>query len=383
MKNYAILFITNNISSFVSHRLPIGLRLIELGYEVHLAAAMNCLESAEIINNSGIKFYPLKLSRSGINIFSEAKSFFEILRLIKGLNPHLVHLVTIKPVIYGGIAARMLRTNGLVVAISGLGYLFMAKNIFFKFMRFIVAQIFKFIFSKKDIFVIFQNSADQQFLMKLSNLNADKAVLIRGSGVNLEEFKSKIAPSKLPYVVTMASRLLKDKGVLEYIEASKILLKRGENIEFRLVGDIDCGNPSSLSLHDLSQINEMGCIKVYGYCNNISEMYNESRIIVLPSYREGLPKALIEAAACGRPVITTDVPGCRDAIDPGYTGRLIPPYDPLALANSIEQLIFDDNLCDSMGLLARQFAEREFSIKKVINQHLNIYKLLLNGALTR
>lgn len=380
MKKHIILFITNNISSFLSHRMPIGRKLIELGYEVHLISAMNSIEASEIVASSGIKFHSIRLARSGLNIFSEAISFFEIFKLMNNIQPSLVHLVTIKPIIYGGVAARILRIDSLVVAIAGLGYLFMTTSKFFILLRLLVVLIFKNIFSKKKLKIIFQNSDDQLHLLKLTNLNPEKTTLIKGSGVNLDEFISNIKPSKLPYIVTMASRLLRDKGVTEYVEAAKILSERGVSIEFRLVGDIDIGNPSSLSVHDLSVLKKLGIVKLYGHRNDISALYNESRIIVLPSYREGLPKALIEAASCGRPVITTDVPGCRDAIVPGHTGLLIPPYDSMALANAIENLIFDDELCDNMGEFARLFAEMEFSIKEVVNRHLSIYKSLLGES---
>ena len=360
--------------------MPIGRKLIELGYEVHLISAMNSIEASEIVASSGIKFHSIRLSRSGLNIFSEAISFFEIFKLMNNIQPSLVHLVTIKPIIYGGVAARILRIDSLVVAVAGLGYLFMTTSKFFILLRLLVVLIFKNIFSKKKLKIIFQNSDDQLHLLKLTNLNPEKTTLIKGSGVNLDEFISNIKPSKLPYIVTMASRLLRDKGVTEYVEAAKILSERGVSVEFRLVGDIDIGNPSSLSVHDLSVLKKLGIVKLYGHRNDISALYNESRIIVLPSYREGLPKALIEAASCGRPVITTDVPGCRDAIVPGHTGLLVPPYDSMTLANAIENLIFDDELCDNMGEFARLFAEMEFSIKEVVNRHLSIYKSLLGES---
>ena len=380
MNKKKILFITNTIGSFVSHRLPIGIKLVELGYDVHLIAALNSIEGANIVLSYGIKFHHIRLSRSGLNIFLEAIVFVKILRLIQSIRPNLVHLVTMKPVIYGGLIARMLRVDGVIIAISGLGYLFMSSGVLFAFLRSVVLPIFTVIFSKKNITVIFQNPEDQQLLLRLTKLNPLKVSLIKGSGINLHEFASTTNPSKLPKVVIMASRLLKDKGVLEYINAAKILSKKGLGIEFRLVGDIDPGNPSSLTSSELLEIKKQNIVKIYGHRDDIAVLYNESRIVVLPSYREGFPKALIEAASCGRPIITTDVPGCRESVIPSKTGFLVPPRDCIALALAIERLIGDDDLCDRMSKFARKFAEQEFSIDKVVDKHIAIYKSLLKPS---
>jgi len=380
MNKKKILFITNNVGSFVSHRLPIGIKLVELGYDVHLMAALNSIEGMNLVLSYGIKFHPIRLSRSGLNIFLEAIAFVKIMRLIQSIRPNLVHLVTMKPVIYGGMIARMLRVDGVVIAISGLGYLFMSSGALFVFLRSIAILIFKVIFSKKNITVIFQNPEDQQLLLKLTKINFRKTSLIKGSGVNLHKFTSTVNPSKLPKVVIMASRLLKDKGVLEYINAAKILSEKGLSIEFRLVGDIDLGNPSSLTAVELLEIKKQNLVKIYGHRDDVAVLYNESRIVVLPSYREGFPKALIEASSCGRPIITTNVPGCREAVISGRTGFLVPPRDSLALALAIERLIGDDDLCDRMSKFARKFAEKEFSIDKVVDKHIVIYKSMLKPS---
>jgi glycosyltransferase involved in cell wall biosynthesis len=377
MNQGKILFITNTVGSFVSHRLPIGVELVKLGYDVHLIAAFNSIEGGNTVLSSGIKFHPVRLSRSGLNFALEAIAFVKIMLLIKSIRPSLVHLVTMKPVIYGGLIARMLRVEGVVIAISGLGYLFMSPGVLVTFLRSIAVSIFKIIFAKKNITVIFQNPEDQQLLFMLTKLNPRKAILIKGSGVNLSEFTLGVNPSQLPKIVIMASRLLKDKGVLEYVNAAKILSEKGLGIEFRLVGDIDLGNPSSLTSSEILEIKKQNLVKIYGHRDDIAVLYNESRIVVLPSYREGFPKSLIEAASCGRPIITTDVPGCREAVIPGKTGFLVPPRDCIALALAIERLIGDDDLCDQMSKFARKFAEQEFSIDQVVDKHISIYKSLL------
>ena len=172
----------------------------------------------------------------------------------------------------------------------------------------------------------------------------------------------------------MGCRLLKDKGVFEYIEAAKFLKQKLPNVEFELYGDIDTHNPASLTLEDIQKIKKEGFVKVYGFISDIAKVFCDSNIIVLPSYREGLPKVLIEAAACGRAVVTTDVPGCRDAIEPNITGLLCKVKDTESLASTIEKLILDNKLRNSMGTAGRELAQKEFDIKKVIEKHFEIYE---------
>ncbi len=197
--------------------------------------------------------------------------------------------------------------------------------------------------------------------------------MIRGSGVDLVTHIYQEEPLGTPIVV-MAARLLKDKGVLEFIEAAKILLHKGINAKFILYGDIDEHNPASLTPSELSHIKEEGIIEVNGFTNDIAKVFSKAHIAVLPSYREGLPKVLIEAAACGRPIVTTDVPGCRDAIEANKTGILVKVKNSQSLADAIEKLVENKNLRETMGKAGRELAEKEFSIEKVINTHLDIYR---------
>jgi glycosyltransferase involved in cell wall biosynthesis len=228
-----------------------------------------------------------------------------------------------------------------------------------------------------NICVIFQNPDDRTMLLNLGVTCLEQTVIIRGSGVALKEYLMLPEPSSTP-TVTFASRLLKEKGVLEFVDAARILKNRGLNIKFLLVGAPDPGNPSSVSEKDILRWREQGFIEVMGFRSDVAEIFSKSNLIVFPSYYgEGLPKVLIEAAACGRPVITTDHPGCRDAIESGKTGLLVPIRDSLALANAIQFILNDSDTRMRMGRAGRELAERAFSIESVVNAHIVIYQQLL------
>jgi glycosyltransferase involved in cell wall biosynthesis len=226
--------------------------------------------------------------------------------------------------------------------------------------------------------VIFQNPDDCSAIMKATHLKPSKVVMIRGSGVDLTEFVPAPLPTGAP-VVLMVSRLLRDKGVSEFVEAAYILRERGSQARFWLVGNPDPCNPTSVEESELESWRSAGVVELLGHRDDIAKVIAKSNILVLPSYREGLPKVLLEAAACGRPVVTSNVPGCRDAIEEGVTGLLVPPRDARALVKAIESLLNDAKRCQDMGTAARHLAEREFSIEKVVASHLCIYRELLTS----
>jgi glycosyltransferase involved in cell wall biosynthesis len=236
--------------------------------------------------------------------------------------------------------------------------------------RMLIKTMYKFALGGKNSHVIVQNPDDKALINSILKV---PITLIRGSGVDLNQYEYNEEKNE-NIKVSMASRLLKDKGVFEYIEASKILKKKYLNVKFELYGDIDIHNPASLTSDDIKKIKEEGFVNVYGFSSDIAKVFSDSNIVVLPSYREGLPKVLIEAAACGRAVVTTDVPGCRDAIEPNVTGLLCEVKDTESLASVIEKLILDKDLRNSMGKEGRKLAEQEFDINKVVEKHFEIYE---------
>ena len=288
----------------------------------------------------------------------------------KEINPNIAHFVTIKPVLYGGITSRFLSIHNKVFSISGLGFIFIKQGLKATLVRMLIKTMYKFALGGKNSHVIVQNPDDKALINSILKV---PITLIRGSGVDLNQYEYNEEKNE-NIKVSMACRLLKDKGVFEYIEASKILKKKYLNVKFELYGDIDIHNPASLTSDDIKKIKEEGFVNVYGFSSDIAKVFSDSNIVVLPSYREGLPKVLIEAAACGRAILTTDVPGCRDAIEPNVTGLLCEVKDTESLASVIEKLILDKDLRNSMGKEGRKLAEQEFDINKVVEKHFDIYE---------
>ena len=312
-----------------------------------------------------------------ISVISEFKEILDIIRLGA---PNIVHLVTIKPVLLGGIASRLLNVPSVVYAVSGLGYVFLKKGAMAFIMRKIILYFYQLAFRHKNKCVIFQNNNDQSTLTKISLLSSNEVELINGSGVDLSVFTQQPFDSGVPIII-LAARLLKDKGVKEFVEAAKLVNINNNRARFALVGEPDFHNPASIQRSELDNWEREGIIELWGHREDMEKVISLSTIVVLPSYREGFPKILIEAAACGRPIVTTDVPGCRDAIDKDITGVIVPVQDYVELAKKISFLLDHPILCRKMGNAGRIRAEEIFDINKVVQKHMKIYEDLSNRAL--
>ncbi len=367
-----LLFIINDPNYFISHRLPIAIAAREQGYEIHVATGEPTILAK--IREESFAYHFIPLSRSGRNIFSETKSIIAIYHLMRRVKPSIVHLVTIKPVIYGSLAARFAKVPAVVAAITGLGYAFIDHHAEAQILRKIVVQLYRLAFRHQNLKVLFQNEDDKNKLISFGALKEEQSVLIRGSGVDLTQYTYSSEPESPPFVVVLASRLLKDKGVVEYVEAAKLLKKWGLNARFLLAGYPDPGNPSSISEAQIKEWTHSQDIEYVGYQNTAS-LFPHVHLVVLPSYREGLPRVLVEAAACGRAIITTDVPGCRAAIIRDKTGLLVKARDPVSLAEAIRSLLVNARLRNTMGAEGRKLAESEFDIKKIVEQHLQVYHM--------
>lgn len=371
-----ILFVVNVDWFFISHRLPLAIEALKKGYEVHISCGIT--DKKEYLENLGLKVHSLNISRSGTGIKGEIKAFVDIYIILKKIAPDIAHFVTIKPVLYGGIALRFLNIHKKVFSISGLGFIFIKQGFKFSIVRMLIKTMYRFALGGENSHVIVQNPDDRVVVNSIVKV---PITLIRGSGVDLNQYEY-IEENNENIKVSMACRLLKDKGVFEYIKAAKIFSQRVQstrkqklpNVEFELYGDIDIHNPASLTNEDIQKIKKDGFVKVHGFNSDIAKVFHDSNIVVLPSYREGLPKVLIESAACGRAVVTTDVPGCRDAIEPNITGLLCKVKDAESLAFQIEKLILDKDLRNNMGKEGRKLAEQEFDINKVVEKHFEIYE---------
>lgn len=365
-----LMFVVNVDWFFISHRLPIALRALERGYEVHLV----CGETGRLaeLERLGLIVHPLAIVRGKSGIGSSLKTFLEIISLFKRVRPDIVHLVTIKPVLFGGLAARLVGIKAIVAAVSGLGFVFVDSGLKARLRRLVVGLLYRLALGAKNLKVIFQNPDDRDSLCSLAGIQKCKTELIRGSGVDLSKYQVSIVPSGPPVVVLVA-RLLSDKGVMEFVEAANQLKHKGYQARFCLVGDIDPDNPASLTVDDLALIKSAGQVELWGHRSDIPVVLSGATIVVLPSYREGLPKVLLEAAACGRAVVSTDVPGCRDAVERDVTGLLVPSRNAAQLAQAVASLLDDPVQCSAMGLAGRKLAEREFDVSKVVERHLEIY----------
>lgn len=367
-------FVVNNPAYFISHRLAIGLSLLERGHEVYVIGPGECPDG---LQEYGFKFYSVEMSRKGKNPFAELNTIWQLYRLFKSIRPDVIHLVTIKPYLYGGIAARFARVPAVVSAVAGMGTLFIEKTLKYRLLKALLYPLYKLAFGHNNQILIFQNIDDRLLLLDWLKINPSKAVLIRGSGVSLKDYPVLPEQTDNAPVVALASRLLKDKGVLEFVDACKILQQRGIAARYWLIGSADLGNSNTVSQSQIDTWQSEGLIECLGYRKDIAELFVQANIVVLPSYREGLPRVLVEAAACARAVVTTDVPGCRDAITVNETGLLVPVRDSKSLADALQRLIEDAGLRGRMGQAGRQLAEDAFAIEKIVEQHLDVYQELI------
>ena len=335
--------------------------------------------SVEVLEKIGFPTYLIPIQRGGTNPFQELRSLYLMWQLFRVVRPDVVHLVTIKPYLYGGLIARMLRIPGVVLAVAGLGSVFTRSNWRGKLFRTLLYPIYRLAFGHPNQRVIVQNLDDADLLVNWGLVDPKKIRLLRSSGVALNTFTQLEEQISIP-TVCFASRLLRDKGVGDFVAAARLLRKRGLDAKFWLAGDPDTKNPTGLSESELQVLRLEGVVEVLGYQKDIPTLFSKCHIVCLPSYyREGLPKALVEAAAAGRAVVTTDVPGCRDAIIPNESGLLVPVKSPENLAKALEWLIEHPEERVAMGKAGRRLAESEFGIEKIVNGHLNIYVEVIKG----
>lgn len=367
-KKGKILFFVNVDWFFISHRLPLAKAAKENGYEVHLITKITNRRSE--LKKNGIIVHNIELTRSSREVLSSLRIIYQVYRILLKVRPRVIHLVTIKPVLLGGLAARIAGINKVIFSISGMGYVYTNENFLNNLNKFFLSYLYKLSFKQKEKKVIFQNKYDRSLISKLVNLDSTETILIKGSGVNLIQYNYRPLPEGVP-IVLMASRMLKDKGVLEFVESAKRL--KHLNSRFVLVGEPDNQNIASLKEDQLVEWHKEGIIEYWGHKTDMNDILSMASIVVLPSYREGMPKVLLEASAIGRPIVTTDVPGCRDAIINNITGILVPPKNIEKLSETIKFLLGNKELMNKMSIQSRKHAESNYDIKEVIETHLMLY----------
>lgn len=370
-----LLFFVTEDWYFCSHRLPLALAAKEYGFDVVVVTNVN--QHDEAIERSGLKLIPLLLSRRGVHFWRELQVIGRLVAIYKKERPDIVHHVALKPVIYGSLASCFAKVPFVINAMAGLGFLFSSKSLKARVVRPLVLLIFRFLLNLQGSHVILQNPDDIKILCDSGILNREHITLIRGSGVDIKEFTVVPEPSGEPIVI-LASRLLWDKGVGEFVEAASLLKQQGVSARFVLVGEGDVENPTAISHVQLQDWHEEGVVEWWGRRNDMADIFAKSHIVCLPSfYGEGVPKVLIEAAACGRPIVTTDAPGCREIVQDGLNGFLVPVRDAQAVAEALKKLLDSPDIRQRMGMNGRRLVEKEFSVEKVNKATLALYEDLI------
>lgn len=371
-----LLFLVNDAAFFLSHRLPLALAARAAGMEIHVATPAD--DVSPTISAYGFWFHPVSMSRSGANPLREIRTLGAIVKLLRSVKPDILHAVTIKPVLYGGLAARLVQQPAVVSAIPGLGSVFTAGGFLAKRVRQIITAIYAYALRQRRVKVIFQNPEDLRRFVDGNIVAPSDSVLIRGSGVDLQWFRASPLSSGVP-IVLFASRMLRAKGVEEFFGAAQRLKEKGIIARFVLVGEPDKGNPWCIPRETLEAWHRAGIIEWWGRRDDMPDVLAQAYIFCLPTYYgEGLPKVLLEAAACGRPLVATDIPGCREIVRPGMNGVLVPVRDADALANAIQTLIENRPLAAVMGQRSREIAEQEFGVERVVDETLKAYEELLD-----
>lgn len=371
MRQPRLVFFVTEDWYFCSHRLPLARAARAAGFDV--AVVTRVQRHAAQIRDAGIELIPIDLARRSKNPFTESRTLSQLTGIYRRIKPDIVHHVALKPVLYGTIAARLASVPTVINALAGLGYLFSSVDFAARLSRPLLEIGFRMLL--KPNWVIVQNPDDRQLLVERGLINAARTTLIRGSGVDLEAFAPAPEANGIPLIV-LPARLLSDKGVGEFVAAARLLRQQGVAARFALVGAPDPANPATVPQATLDAWRAEGVVELWGWRDDMAQVFRDCHVACLPSYREGLPKVLIEAAACGRPLVTCDVPGCREVVRHGINGLLVPPRDPAALAAALKQLVENSLQRAAFGRRAHDIAAAEFSLSAVIGQTLALYREL-------
>ena len=376
-------FVVNTAAFFISHRLPIAVAALDRGYIVDLYTGIAASPAREQKAVTELSRYPIshrrvRFTSAGLNPLLEGAGILELARKLRSRRPDILHCVTPKGVLYGGIAARLASTPAIVAAVSGQGYAFTegegrsSRSL----ARWAYSLGSRYAFPHRNQRVIVQNTEDLRTIVESGLARAGETVLIPGSGVDLVAYGTVDIAYKQP-IVLMPARMLRDKGVYEFAAAARILRDRGCTWRFVLAGGADLENPSKVDQATLQEWNRAATPEWIGHVEDMPPLYAAASIVCLPSYREGLPKTLLEGAAASCAIVTTDVAGCREAIQPGVTGDLVPPRDAAALAQAIQALIDDPARRVCYGRAGRELALARHSIRQVVEKTLAVYDELL------
>ena len=357
------------------HRLALGVALKKAGADVVVATQIN--DHRAEIEAAGLRVAPITMQRSGRNPIADLATIQQITQLYLREKPDLVHHVALKPILYGGIAAKRAGVPAVVNAVAGMGYMFISESLFARMARPFIVRAQSALMNRRNTRTILQNPDDEALYTQTFGVAQERVTIIPGAGVDIDEFSVTPEPDGTPIAVCV-SRMLRDKGIHELVSAARQLREKDVGLVVRLVGPTD-DNPASIPKATLQAWSHDGIVEVAGPSNDIAGEYARAHIAVLPSYREGLPKSLIEAASCGRPIVATDVPGCREVCLEGETGYRVPARTVEPLANALERLAVDPSLRQRLGTNARRHAETVFAANIINAQTISTYEELLAG----
>lgn len=369
-----LLFVVNHPDFFLSHRLPLAVAAREAGMEVALASSRT--DAVQGVFDNDITWFELPLEPGGLSPIADAACFKSLVGLYRRWQPDIVHHVTMKPILYGGMAARIAGVPGVIHAFSGLGYTFMDPTWKGSLLRLTLTRLLKLAANHPGAVVILQNADDREELVSRGIVDPNQVELIRGSGVDVSRYPWRPEPAG-PAMVMLPTRMLWDKGVGEFVEAARRLKREGLEARFVLVGAPDSNNPSAIDPETLRSWDQDGAVEWWGFRDDMPSVYEQAHVVCLPSYREGLPKSLLEAAATGRALVATDVPGCREVVLDGENGLIVPARDAVGLAHAIRTLVEQSGRRAAMGRRSRELAEEHFALSHVVDQTLAIYSRML------
>tara|TARA_Y100000741_G_scaffold353651_1_gene327095 strand:- start:663 stop:1805 length:1143 start_codon:yes stop_codon:yes gene_type:complete len=369
-----ILFVVNDFEFFKTHRLGLIEFLKEKGKSIAVVTDLKNASTFDLkrMDDNNIVLINFNFDRASINPILNSYYLFKLFRLLLKINPKKLSLISAKPAVLGGLCSLFLRFETVFISITGLGYAFISTSTKARIIRKIIFGIYRIIFIKNNIRVIFQNVDDEEEFIREGLVNKNKSIIIKGNGIDTNLYRRNNYPKKLTFL--FASRLLIDKGIREFIESSEKI--NSDNVEFKVAGEIDSINPNSLSEDEFSNLKKSENIQYLGRVEyeKMPELFNSSSVFVLPSYREGLPQVALEAASCGMPLILNNVTGCKDCVIENENGFLTTKGDTLDLINKMNRFIQDPSLIQSMGNSSRDLIIKNFSKELIYKQFLDLYE---------
>lgn len=366
-----ILFVISEDWYFMSHRLFLAKYAISQGYKVSLLTKATIHKKE--IESYGIHIVDWPISRRSANIFSELKSIFVLLKVIKNFKPDIIHSVALKPILYGAFCAKICKIPVRIFAFAGLGYIFSSSQFLAKVLRPIIVLIMKFLLKNKHSTLVMQNKDDQNIFLQENIVLKSQICIIKGAGVDLKLFSVSKNITQPP-IVLLPARLLRDKGIEDFVKAATILKKDGLNARFVIAGREDPSNPESVDQAFLEKLKESNIVELWGHIDDMAGVLQRVSVVCLPSFREGLPKALLEAASCGKAIVSYDVPGCREVVINKVNGFLVEFRNIIGMSDAVKTLLLNNSLRESMGNEGRRLVIKHFSQEEIAMQTESLWK---------